>query len=127
MFADDQEVQKIITLINKLAPELVQVNGDSKWTEKQILFRYPDDVKGSYYFAISRLTSGKISWHMMPYYGIPELQLKWQEKLRAFSKGKSCIHFYKFDELPHDAITAIVEFGSIKFRHKLMKKPKHRS
>jgi len=110
------EIEKTLNFIRQHSKNLVEKPGDSKWTLGQTVFAFPDNKSGMYTYMVGALKSGKVTWHMMPIYGVTLMKEKWQESLASFKSGKSCIQFKSFDELPSDAITDIVRNGTPLFK-----------
>lgn len=110
------EIDKTLTFIRTYAHSLEEQPGNSKWTTGNRIFSYAEDKPGIYVYMIGALKNGKVTWHMMPMYGLEEMRDKWSKRLRPFVSGKSCIQFRKFDDLPIDATTDIVSNGTDLFK-----------
>lgn len=122
------EVDKTLQFIRKYAPELTEQAGTSKWTDGHTVFFDPATTPDQFVFMVGALKNGKVTWHLMPMYGVPELKERWTEALKPFASGKSCIHFRQFNELPQDALQDIVKHGAPRFSEivREMKKNKRR-
>lgn len=114
-----QQIELTLSFIRAHSPPLVERAGDSKWTTGKVVFAFADDKPGNYVYMVGALKKGKVSWHMMPLYGVPEISEKWAKALAAFSAGKSCIHFSSFAELPQDALLGIVKDGTPLFAERI--------
>lgn len=110
------EIEATLAFIRKHQAELVELPGDSKWTSGYKVFRYDSDGEGLYTFMVGALKNGKVTWHIMPLYGVTEIKDKWLDQLQPFVSGKSCINFKKFSDLPEDALIDIVKRGSKLFK-----------
>jgi hypothetical protein len=110
-----EQIQKVTSFIEKHAPDLNKMDGDSKWTDGAILYKYDGMQDGFYVFMVGPISGDKVSWHMMPLYGVLEFQDKYQEDLKPFEAGKSCINFKNFDDLPLEALEDIVSEGTKAF------------
>ncbi|BCE03080.1 hypothetical protein [Marinicellulosiphila megalodicopiae] len=102
--------------ISKHAPELIELEGDSKWTQGNLLFRFPEDEQGFYAFMLGALASKKVSLHIMPLYGIEHFRVKYEQAFKPFISGKSCIQFSKFNDLPQKALLDVVKNGTKQFK-----------
>jgi len=110
------EINKTLVFIREHTIGLVEKAGDTKWTQGQTVFSYSDNELHTYVYMIGALKSGKVTWHIMPYYAIEVLRNKWSQDLVPFISGKSCINFDKFDDLPIEALTNIVVDGTRQFK-----------
>ena len=68
---------------------------------------------------VGALKNGKVTWHMMPMYGVTEMKEKWSDSLAPYVSGKSCINFKTFSELPEDALLDIVQNGTPMFKKEM--------
>lgn len=110
------QIDKIVDLVTKLAPDLELIPGNSKWSEGNLVFRYPGSDDGVYAFMLGALKNGKTTFHMMPYYGLPDMRAKYDEVFKPFISGKSCINFKNYDDLPLNALEDVVENGTPAFK-----------
>ena len=102
-------------LVKENSEELSEDVNSGKWLAGYIFYS-----KGSrMLFAMSPQGKARVTFHMMPYYGSPQLQLRYQGDLKPFLTGKSCIAFKNFSELPRSALVAIVREGSAGFLKQL--------
>ena len=103
------------TLVKENTEELSEEVNLGKWLAGYIFYS-----KGSrMLFAMAPQGKAKVTFHMMPYYGSPQLQLRYQGELKLFLTGKSCIAFKNFSDLPRSALVAIVREGSKGFLKQL--------
>jgi hypothetical protein len=107
-----QEISKVIELINKHAPNLTQKDGDSPWTKGKTIFCFADSKPGDYVYMVGALANGKVTFHLMPMYG----NKAYQSSLTKFITGKSCIEFENYQDLPEDVIIEILEKGTVEFQ-----------
>lgn len=114
------EINKVLSFIRQHAKGLIEKPGDSKWTEGNCLFSFEDDQPGFYTFMVGALKNGKVTWHMMPMYGVVDMKKKWGKELSPFTSGKSCIQFKKFDDLPREALLDIVKNGTAMFQQVML-------
>lgn len=110
------EIEKTLSFIRKHDKSLLEKPGDSKWTNGHTVFCFENDEPGMYTHMIGALKSGKVTWHMMPMYGVTEMKDRWSNEMSPFVSGKSCINFKTFDELPIEAIENIVSEGGPLFK-----------
>ena len=113
------EISLVLNFIRKHAPELIEKEGDSKWTSGHRVFAFKDDEPGMYTFMVGALKSGKVTWHIMPMYGVAEMKNRWSQVLSPFVSGKSCIQFKSFNELPLEALEDIVSNGTVLFQKEM--------
>ena len=120
------EIDKTRRFICEHAPELIEQDGSSKWTDGHRVFYDPDESADQYTFMVGALKNGNVTWHMMPIYAVSELKERWATSLQPFLSGKSCIQFKTFAELPQDALEDIVRNGTPAFQQvlKTLKKKK---
>lgn len=109
------EIDKVRAFIHKHAPQLTEQPGSTKWTDGHCVFVDNSETADQYIFMVGALKNGKVTWHMMPLYGLPEIQKRWADDIKPFVSGKSCIQFSKFDELPEPALMDIVKNGTPQF------------
>lgn len=114
------EIERVLAFIRKHSQGLIEKSGDSKWTHGYCLFCNKEDAPGFYTHMVGALKNGKVTWHIMPLYGVAELKEKWPDALKPFVSGKSCIQFNRFSDLPHDAILDIVQRGGPLFREVML-------
>lgn len=120
------EIEKTCQYIRDRAPQLSEQAGSSQWSDGHVVFVDPVSTPDQYIYMIGALKNGKVTWHMMPMYGVSEIKERWSDTLQPFVSGKSCIQFKAFDELPTDALDDIVRNGTPAFQQVLaaMKKKK---
>lgn len=111
-----EHIDKMLTLIRKYAPQLIESEGDSKWTDGNIIFKFENSQPGDYVYMINPLANGSISLHIMPFYGVKEYVEKYGEALKPFEAGKSCIHFKSYNDLDEKILIDIIENGTDKFK-----------
>ena len=111
-----KEINLCLAFIRKHAPDLIEVEGDSKWTKGNVIFREDFDKPGMYTFMLGALANGKVTLHLMPLYGIKSLKDKYTTEFKSVSSGKSCIAFKYFNDLPLSALQDIIENGSKQFK-----------
>lgn len=114
-----REIEKTVSFIRKHSKNLVEKPGDSKWTEGHLVFAFQDDAPGMYAHMVGALKNGKVTWHMMPMYGVSEMKEKWSDVLAPFVSGKSCINFKQFEDLPAEALLDIVQQGTPLFKQEM--------
>lgn len=113
------EIEKTLTFIRENTTGLIEKPGDSKWTAGHTTFAFPDDIQGMYTYMIGALKNGKVTWHIMPLYGVSEMREKWSAALEPFVSGKSCINFNNFDDLPQNALIDITHTGTGMFKKEM--------
>lgn len=112
-----EQINSILELVRTHAPNLVEMDGDTKWTTGNIVFKYPDYKKeGDYVFMVGALKSGKTTFHLMPLYGVPGMAQKYSQELKSFAAGKSCINFKNYADLPEAALIDIIKTGTPLFK-----------
>jgi hypothetical protein len=113
------EIEKTLSFIRKNAKGLIEKPGDSKWTKGHTVFAFPEDGPGLYTYMVGALKSGKVTFHVMPMYGVAEMKEKWTQVLAPFTSGKSCLNFDKFGDLPKDALLDITKNGTGLFKKEM--------
>jgi hypothetical protein len=113
------EIENTLQFIRQHSIDLVEKEGDSKWTQGHTVFAFDDDDPGMYTFMVGALKNGAVTWHMMPMYGVSEMKEKWTESLAPYVSGKSCINFKRFSELPQEALRNIVSNGTPLFQKEM--------
>ncbi len=107
------EINKVLEFIRIHAPSLKEKAGSTKWSQGHTVFCFNnEETDGAYVFMIGALKSGKVTWHMMPLYGVEEVKEKYTDNLKPFQSGKSCIQFKSFDDLPLSDLEKIVSEGT---------------
>jgi hypothetical protein len=110
------EIENTLNFIRQHSNELIEIEGDSKWTAGNVLFRDKDEAVGMYTYMVGALSNGKVTLHIMPLYAVDELNSKYSSDFKPFSSGKSCIKFSKFSDLPIDALRDVIQTGAPLFR-----------
>jgi len=110
------EIEACVRFIRKHAKDLIEMEGDSKWTKGNLIFRETFDKEGMYTFMVGALASGKVTLHIMPLYAINEFKEKYKDSFAPFSSGKSCIQFKHFKDLPKKELEDIIKNGSKQFK-----------
>ena len=68
------------------------------------------------FFAAVRTGKNYVSYHLMPVYGIPELQKSISPALKKRMQGKACFNFSAVDENCFKELATLTEAGYRKFK-----------
>jgi len=82
---------------------------DGKWLHGY--FKY-DSPSGHFVYALGARSNGKVSLHLMTYYGSPDVQQKYGSSLKPYISGKSCFDFSAGADLPIEILENILRDGS---------------
>ncbi|PYP82430.1 MAG: hypothetical protein DMG65_26295 [Candidatus Angelobacter sp. Gp1-AA117] len=69
------------------------------------------------FFAAVRTGRNYVSYHLMPVYGIPELQKSISPALKKRMQGKACFNFTQVDEACFKELAALTKEGFAKFKN----------
>jgi hypothetical protein len=84
---------------------------EGRWLHGYLKYESPH---GRLVYAIGAKANGAVSFHAMTYYGSQELQERYGRQLEPFVAGKSCFDFPRLDEIPVEALHALVRNGSLR-------------
>lgn len=98
-------ITAIRRLIFEYIPSAVEAIDEGKWSGGLLTYNRPDGV---FLYALGPRKDGSTTFHMMPYYALPDLQKRYGNDLKKFLTGKSCIKFKRFSDLPQDALRGIL-------------------
>jgi len=104
-------IRSLRNLIRTNTRGLEETINQGKWLHNYIFY----SVDSKMVYAVAPKGKTLTTFHMMPYYGSEELQLKYQSELEPFMTGKSCLTFKNFTDLPYKSLTAIVKKGTKNF------------
>ena len=68
------------------------------------------------FFAAVRIGKNYVSYHLMPVYGIPELQKSISPALKKRMQGKACFNFTQVDETCFKELETLTSSGFQKFK-----------
>lgn len=103
-------IRAVRGLIHRLDPGLLERVIDGKWLNGLIGYYADENV---FIYALGPRGEGRITFHMMPYYMNAAHHAAHGPALKRFLTGKSCLEFRSSEELPADAIEAILTGGSV--------------
>jgi hypothetical protein len=98
-------IRGVRSLIVGLNPDLTEEIDTGKWFGGKLTYYTSDRIQ---VFALGPLSDGFSTFHMMAYYGSPELQAKHAASLKKLLTGKSCIKFKQFSQVPEPALRDII-------------------
>jgi hypothetical protein len=104
-----ESIEAIRTLLAANAPNLNEQIDDGKWFKGLLTYSLPS---GQFAFALGPRANGLTTFHMMPFYGLPELQKQHGSALKKFLSGKSCIKFRSYTDLPEKSLIDIITNGT---------------
>ena len=114
--ADQREsLRALRSLIGRHASGLEETVNAGRWLNGLVFYSFA----GQMVYAIGPKGSTKTTFHMMPFYGSPELQERHGAVLAPFLTGKSCIAFRRLADLPVYALEDILRTGTPALRPRM--------